>query len=292
MKIDQEKATWRSRAAAATQYFAHNGNYSEPPADPVAPKPFWTEIKWVYLDLQRRKCAYCERRPSSWAGDYAIEHFRPKSRVDDWPPRNHPQRATFAFASSGASPTGYYLIAYHPFNYAAACNQCNTRLKRNFFPVGGTRNLTGTDPVALCASEQPYLIYPLGNHDADPKDLISFDGIVPVATAPSGNHDHRRAEVTISIFDLAGREDLRRERYRVIEALIDSLEDEHTHPDSSRRQKARNVIRRAQSRGAEHSSCAKCFVALYRQDPAHARQIGQWATTYLNNTIRRNLPRI
>ena len=291
-RIDKQKATWRTRAARATKYFDSTGCYSEYDRNnnPLAPRPFWSEIKQVYLDIQRRKCAYCERCPSSWAGDYAIEHFRPKSTVDDWPPSSHPTHTHFIFASSGISSQGYYQLAYHPLNYTAACSQCNTNLKRNFFPVANPRDITATDPVALLASEQPYLIYPLGNHDTDPEQLIQFDGIIPGIKATYGSHGYKRAEVAIDIFCLEAREDLREERCRVLESLIDDLNDESTHPDAERRRKARNAIQRAQSPGSEHSSCAKCFIALYRRDPTRAERLAQEATKYLNSTIRRGLP--
>jgi len=290
-RIDKEKPSWRRRATTATNYYTSKGAYSEPPKDTTAPSPFWAEIKWVYLDLQRRKCAYCERRPSSWAGDYAIEHFRPKSRVDDWPTVDHPKQASFAFASNGGASQGYYLIAYHILNYTAACSQCNTRLKRNFFPIHSSRDIKTADPIALLSSEQPYLIYPLGNHDTDPENLIGFDGIIPCPKTSSSSHDHRRAEVTIDLLGLQVREELLRERASILDSLIDDLVDEHNHPDPQRRRKARNAILRSQSRGSEHSSCAKCFVALYRRDPVSAKQIAKDATRYLNSTVRLGLPR-
>ena len=209
-RIDKTKPGWRQQARYASQYFAAQGSYSEPPQDPLALKPFWGQIKWVYLDLQRRKCAYCECRPSTWSGYYAVEHFRPKSGVDDWPPANHPRKAEFTYASTGQSAVGYHLLAYHPLNYVAACQRCNTSRKRAYFPIAvPPRGTAVADPVALFALERPYLIYPLGEHDANPEDLIKFNGIIPYANSPIDGYEQRRADVTIDVFDLEMRDDLR-----------------------------------------------------------------------------------
>ncbi len=292
-KIDHEKPLWRGNAISATQYFTNNGRYSEYPADTNAPSPFWVQVKWVYLELQRRKCAYCERQPSSWAGDYAIEHFRPKGRIDGWPANASPRRANFAYVRFDSQATGYYLLVYHPLNYAAACAQCNTRLKRNFFPIAGLRDSNGSDPVTLFNVEKPYIIYPIGDHDDDPENLIQFNGTAPGSNPLLSTHDQRRAAVTIELFELDVREDLCRERAEVLDGLIDDLEDVQTHPDVHRRTKAAKAIRRAQSKGSKHSNCAKCFVALYRIDPARAKRYANRATQYLNSreTLRLQRPR-
>jgi hypothetical protein len=277
--IDSERLTWRPEAKSATQYFDANGAYSEPPKDPAALKPFWGEIKQVYLRLQNHKCAYCESRPSSWTGYFAIDHFRPKGRVSDWPPADHEHHAEFAFASSQASAVGYHLLAHHPLNYVAACNECNVSKKRTFFPIARPlHNTSGADPIALLASELPYLIYPLGNYDDDPEDLITFNGNIPCAAAQTDVHKRRRANVTIELLGLE-REDLLRERSEVIASLIDKLDDELTHQDAAR------AVARFQSPKSPHSSCARCFVSLYRQDSTYAKKLARYAKKHVASTV-------
>ena len=83
---------------------------------------------------------------------------------------------------------GYYRLAYHIFNYAAACKPCNSALKKNGFPIAGTYRLEADDLEAL-KDEEAYLIYPLGDMDEDPEELIEFHGVVPRPIAARG---HRR----------------------------------------------------------------------------------------------------
>ena len=211
--IEAHKPGWLDRAKTRTAKFRALGKYEES-------SPIWSEIKAVYMTLQgESKCAFCERKLESVeAGliEQDVEHFRPKKSVKAWtaPPE---------ILVEGITPTdppvagGYYLLPYHPFNYAASCKPCNSTLKSNYFPVAGAYNLAGDDPAAL-QGETPYLIYPVGDFDTDPEDLIAFYGASPQAKAPGGIDQHR-ALVTIAFFKLddpIGRKNLLRERAMVI----------------------------------------------------------------------------
>ncbi len=170
------------------------------------------------------KCAYCERKLESvryGAGEQDVEHFRPKKGIRPW-------RAPVSLRDAGITITdpvgvdrGYYLLAYHPCNYAAACKPCNSALKRDYFPIAGAFQIAGGDPEAL-QDELPLLIYPLGTFDTDPEHLIEFYGLTPRPVVEEG-HARCRALTTLTFFHLAdpiGRKNLYRERGLILCALF------------------------------------------------------------------------
>ena len=275
---DREKADWQTRAATATAFFRPVGFYEEPNDKywntrlyGVPPKPFWGEIKRVYMRLQKNKCAFCERKLTVRAKDHNVEHFRPKRGVKAWPP----------LPTDPPFPEGYYLLAYHPLNYATACEHCNRGLKRSCFPLASAC-FSGQDNLTNLSLERPLLIYPIGHIDTDPESLLGFKGIAPGSrNADLDSHENHRAQVTIDFFDLQEREELRRERAALLQVLYFAL----THENSLRtglRNIARSAIRQKTARGWQHTNCARCFVALYRQDPAQAERLVDEATNYLD----------
>ena len=161
------------------------------------------------MSLQYDKCIYCERQLASLDHggciEHDLEHFRPKGEVLAWPPAKwqKDRHIAFEFPLGHAYPSGYYWLAYQVMNYAAACKKCNTPLKLNYFPVAGRRGPRAAHPRGLRA-EQPYLIYPLGDWDTNPEELLGFLGIVPVPRKKSG-FGRQRAEVTIKFFELSPR---------------------------------------------------------------------------------------
>ncbi len=280
-RIDRQKANWQTRAAEATALFRQAGTYGErddklwnTQTYGIPPRPFWGEIKAVYMRLQKNKCAFCERKLTVRAKDHDVEHFRPKRAVMAWPP----------LPADPPFPEGYYLLAYHPLNYATACEHCNRGLKRSYFPVAAARLSGQDDPVPL-TPERPLLIYPLGPVDTDPEELLGFQGIIPVPKeADPDTYGYRRARVTIDFFDLEGREELRRERAEVIQQLYLALEHEDA-PKASLRLLAQRTIRQKISGRSQHANCARCFVILYRQAPRRARGFVTLATRYLTTLV-------
>ena len=92
------------------------------------------------------------------------------------------------------------ILAYDPFNYAVACKPCNTVLKANYFPIAGQRRRAARRPPSR-DTERPFLIYPIGDLDDDPEDLIAWRGCHPLPANARG-FDGLRAMVTIAIFKL------------------------------------------------------------------------------------------
>lgn len=268
-RIDTCKPGWRNRAADATEQFRRNRQYSKPPED------FWGEIKHVYVDLQRNKCAFCER-DLEWKGEFHVEHFRPKGLVKHWPP---PRMPRYSFPTGDALPNGYYLLTYHPLNYVAACGHCNVSLKRAYFPVEGTRIQNEDNPANL-AQEQPLLLYPISDIDTDPEELLAFEGVIPKPLhIDETTYDNHRARVIIDFFELDGREMLRRQRARIIQTLFIALKNE---PLAEAQPFAQAIIEEKTSVSSPHCNCAKSFVALYRQDPQQAKALAEEARLWLN----------
>lgn len=265
--VEREKRGWLAKARQKTDAFRAAGEFNEP-----TDRNSWSQIKAVYIRLQHNKCAYCER---SFGHDrrsrieHDVEHFRPKSSVKAWPAESASSR--YNFATGDASETGYYLLAYNIFNYTTACKTCNSILKINHFPVLATRKL-GSDDFTLLKTEKPLLIFPIGDLDDDPEDLITFEGVLPVPKFKRGER-YRRARVTIDLFELDTREDLLKTRAAIIGWLWNALRMLQT-PGAAAEDKAdaQRLVDLAKSPASPHTNCARAFSKLYEQDMAKARQ--------------------
>jgi len=204
-KVNALKKTWMTDAAKRTAAFKTAGKYTEA-------KGNWSAIKDVYVTLQHTKCAFCERALES-KKEMDIEHYRPKNGVKEWPVPKDLQPEAFTFVKVPAGGAGYHLLPYHLQNYAIACARCNSDIKSNMFPIKGTYQTAGDDPVKLNKKEKPYLIFPIGQLDSDPEELIDFQGIVPMPKMKKGALGYERARVTIAFFKLADY-NLRKELFR------------------------------------------------------------------------------
>jgi hypothetical protein len=262
-----DRPKWLSRAASRTQRFRKAKRYAEK-------TPIWSEVKAVYMRLQGdAKCAYCERKLESvelGRIEQDVEHFRPKGNVRDWSLDD--PRSKIRLTPVAANAGGYYLLPYHIFNYAAACKPCNSALKSDRFPIAGTYQLQGDDPVALFKPEAPYLIYPIGDLDTDPEELIEFYGISPRPVKKRG-HARNRALVTIAFFsldDCNGRKNLVRERAALITGLFPQLKIAATDRRKQKREQAQKLVDAFTSPKAAHTNCARSFKRVYDRNPAEA----------------------
>lgn len=271
-RIEATKEGWLARAAERTETFRVAERYAERSS-------IWSEVKSVYMELQGHgKCAYCERKLEAIAlgrREQDVEHFRPKGDIGRW---NVPEalQAKDIQVTPPPDPTeGYYLLAYHPLNYAASCKPCNSGLKGDRFPIAGSYSAGGEDPVALLQTEQPYLIYPIGDFDTPPEDLIAFYGLSPKPRVAQG-HARKRALVTIAFFRLddVERKNLLRERATVIIALFPQLErlrrDDMSNTDKVQ---SEEVVIAYTSLAAPHTNCARSFKRLFEADPVEAKAL-------------------
>jgi hypothetical protein len=266
----------RIRAHDPKWFAKANAIAAELPANPTS-KDFvslWSDIKPVYMEIQSRKCIYCEMLvEGSISND--VEHFRPKAKVSPWRVPNWLAKAglvTTAPATPKGDP-GYSRLAYVPLNYAASCKVCNSVLKKNFFPISGTRQPNGTDPRRM-KNERPLLIYPIGHLDADPETLIRFVGIFPEPAVAKGRPGYFRAVATIKLFgldDAIRRKELFIARALVIDELHRHLQTRRTSPPGPARDRAERWIRILLDSKLPHTNCLRCFERLHASAPTKAQ---------------------
>ncbi len=166
-----------------------------------------TEVKMALEKLFYGKCAYCERRLS--AGDWDVEHFRPKGRVRER--EDHP---------------GYYWLAYTWENLYPSCTSCNQRRKDpplyddrvtiasagkgDQFPVLNEQNrVMEPAPLEALDREQPLLLDPCQDN---PEKHLTYDILGFIHPHSPGD---LRAQETIRVCHL-NRRRLRLERTRTI----------------------------------------------------------------------------
>jgi hypothetical protein len=162
-------------------------------------------------------------------------------------------------------------MAYYILNYATACKECNSVLKRNLFPITGKRLCSAKAPAKL-KSEGALLIYPIGRVDSDPEDLIEFQGISPQAKATAGL-DRLRAMVTIEIFrldDWRERKSLIQDRLEWIEKLFWALQRRDRGAPANDVVAARKAIARLTSTTFRHANCLRSFLRLFERNPDEA----------------------
>lgn len=277
-RVEVEKPGWQTRATQRTERFRTRGAYDD------SESPIWSEIKQVFINLQERKCAFCERALES-KKEYDVEHFRPKSSVKPWKVPPEIAAAGVQVAQSSAKEPGYHLLAYHIGNYSVACAKCNSELKSDYFPIRGTRNPKSDDPQALQTEEDAWLIFPLGRVDDDPEGLITFRGISPQAVSRANSFAHQRALLTIAFFKLDDR-NKRRELYRgradVIQkmGLAFRVRDAPATP-AAMRDKCQAIIDYHLSATAPHASCGRSYAKLWADDPTTATQLWNDAVDFL-----------
>lgn len=280
-RIEAETPGWLARAEARTAEFRTKGRYEEASS-------IWSEAKPAYMLLQGNcKCAYCERKLESvnyGKGEQDVEHYRPKGNVRAWKLPKSLRDQGVSLTDPTTLSGGYYLLPYHPYNYAAACKPCNSALKKDYFPVAGEYGIAGDDPAALLA-ERPLLIYPLGDFDVDPEAVIEFYGITPRPVEESG-HARHRALVTLEFFKLAdpnSRKNLFRERALILVALFPQLEKMTGAATDAERQKARDAVEALTREQMPHANCARSFRRLFNADREAAQQLVDAAWTLINS---------
>ena len=244
----------------------------------------WSTIKKVWIKLQASKCVYCE---SLIEGNVSndVEHFRPKAKVSVWkvPKSLSNEGVSVTPAATPKGDPGYRSLAYDPWNYAASCKVCNSILKKNLFPVAGPRNALSADPRNM-ATEKPLFVYPIGDFDANPQDLIRFAGIHPEPAVAKGSDEYRRALTMIEIFQLNNaekRKELFQSRALLMKPLFDSLESARVGGSADVRQDARDWVRIFTDNRSPHASCMQSFKSIYETNMDRARQLLGSAKTFL-----------
>lgn len=129
-----------------------------------------SEVKQTLKRIQHDKCCFCESKISHIAyGD--VEHFRPKGGYQ-------------TASDKPLTQPGYYWLAYNFDNLLLACQICNQKFKRNFFPLidESKRVKSHHDHGNLHLEDQ--LIIDPGKDN--PEDHIYFDQEIPKARSLKG----------------------------------------------------------------------------------------------------------
>jgi len=229
------------------------------------------------MRLQHYKCAYCERRlEDADVGkvEWDLEHFRPKASVKEI------VHNEINFPTGPARDEGYYLLAYHPFNYLASCKPCNTPLKSTYFPIGGTRGPADARQPKLLADEKPLFIFPLGPTDVSPGSLITYMGMLAVPKHKRG-FKHHRAKVTILCFDL-NRETLLLQRAEQLDHMWMAYLVSKGGTATKDVKQAEKTLTRLRSARSIHAGCSRAFYRLIKRDPAEAVRVYDTVFGFLN----------
>ncbi len=281
----RRKKSWPERSAAALAT-----SLSQPDAELPT---LWSEIKPVYVRLQKGKCAFCERllgKDEVAAYESDVEHFRPKKAVSLWPPGKPIGHAPFPadLPPTPGKGRGYRRLPFHELNYMAACKTCNSRCKANFFPVAKQHLFNATNPLDLSAKEQPYLIFPLGDLDADPETLLTFVGVTALPARPGGDAFlWNRARITIAFFllnELAREDQLLSERAARLDLLGSKIEA-FENSSKAGRDKAWGGVIAEGAASQPHANCVRSLIRLYLHDPTAAHQHIAAARTYRRSKL-------
>lgn len=264
-RISELTPTWLTRAARETA--VNRGARCHSSATKL-----WSEIKPIFVEHQREKCAYCERRLGSAGIEWDVEHFRPKRKVDAWSPRDKSTKRT-----GRADAKGYYLLAFNQLNYLVSCKPCNSNYKKNYFPVARKRALSTADAADL-ASEKAYLLNPLDGADEAPEDLIGFHGIIPRVLSKD-SHRRRRARITIEVLGLT-RADLELPRSEAVQNLWLALEFARNGSNE-----ARMAVENLTGIGSEFTNCARSFKSLYERDRNEAERLAKLAIRFVHPRV-------
>ena len=131
--------------------------------------------------------------------------------------------------------------------------------------------------------ERPFLLYPIGDADDDPQDLIEFAGLSPQAKGTG--LQRQRALVTIWFFQL-NRKWLQKDRALEIMRLYLALERSDRSPRDTIARAAKKIVEHMGSPRARHANCLRSFRRLFDSDPAAAERIFH-ACTRLVSTLSR-----
>lgn len=195
-------------------------------------------LKETLLSMCNGKCAYCESRLSSSShGD--LEHFRP--------------RAGARGLKSEYAPLHYWWLAYDWENLLIACQICNSKYKRDFFPLENEnqRAAIGEKGQSL-RREGALLIDPCQDNPADHLNF-SADGTVGPRT--------KRGEATIKILglDRAQLNEQRRKAAADLSLFLQFLEGSDSRGDDPR---VADVI--AKIKALYAADCPAEYVAVQR----------------------------
>jgi hypothetical protein len=273
-RIARRYPKWLAKADERTRQINKAGAY--------VGAPTWSKIKPIFMEAQAGKCAYCERELESGEEgkiEWDVEHYRPKSEVQEWPPPD--SDLSYPFSLGPASRRGYHLLAFHIGNYLASCKVCNSVYKRTYFPIASGKRVFDSNASEKLKAERPYIPYPIG--DDNPEEILMFKGFV---CFPAANDEavRKRARVTIDFFELNVRDTLLRQRARVIISAWLALEKLRIDASDA---VAEAEVQELESPATPHANCARSFIRTYRSDRALAKEYAELAAAYFRKPTKK-----
>ncbi len=224
----------------------------------------WRELKEILASVSHDKCWYCESLEVR--SDNAVDHFRPKGRVEE---ADHHE--------------GYWWLAFDFRNYRYSCTFCNSRRKdRKTSEAGGKHDhfplmdeskrsyAEGDD----CSFEQPALLDPVSSTDPT---LLWFepDGRAVERYGEDQNQVfNKRAQTSIELYHLnetkvkTKRRDLHSKLLRLIKQT--DIQFRSVNVDNNAAVQALEAALRTIGEiihpKAEHSAAARAMLIAYRAE--------------------------
>ena len=185
VEFNQDARIAEARDGIENYYTGLVDHKDENGKDPTFPKKInrrdvdhWGKFKGDFSAKQHGRCGYCEARViGSQNGD--VEHFYPKAEVHILDPHNPGREADHLSNVSGRKSlrvisTGYWWKALEWDNYLLSCTVCNSKWKKNFFPVEpADQTLEDRARPARNIQEVPLLLNPLS--EEDPADHLAYE---------------------------------------------------------------------------------------------------------------------
>jgi hypothetical protein len=171
----------------------------------VANNKTWNRHKEYFEKLSHGKCWFTEANAS--VSDYAIEHYRPKNKVNLIAAKDN-----YTEKRNSSDVNGYWWLAYELENLRLAAYKPN-QLKGNYFPLR-IDSIIATANNNSWRKEIPMLLDPCVATDVA---LLTYDGVEPVPSNPDETEiQHIRARISIKVYGLKHGK-LKKARSRIFE---------------------------------------------------------------------------
>jgi uncharacterized protein (TIGR02646 family) len=204
-------------------------------------------VKEALIKAQHQKCCFCERIIGK-NGD--VEHFRPKG----------------AYQQAQGEPLkypAYYWLAYKWENLYLSCSSCNSRHKKNLFPLQDP-NKRATNHNQRITKESPLFI-DCGKEN--PEDFIGFRA--EYAYAIDGNP---RGKITIDYLGLNSEDLIEARRQRLSDLrelnkiLVSAIENPHNQKLQELAEEVKVHLEKSLSDNAVFAATVRCAVAAKFQE--------------------------
>ncbi len=191
-------------------------------------------VKDKLIENQFEKCCFCESKIRHIFNGH-VEHFRPKAA---WKQKD----------SDKLSENGYYWLAYDISNLFLCCELCNSRYKKNLFPLLIQNNRANSHLDNL-EKEEPLFINPYNDF---PEQFITFKAAELYSSNEKGvstieNLNLNRKELKIQRFT----------KYEILKTIFDLIE---TNVDENKIKRAKKLLEEAIQPDAEYSLMIKCAI--------------------------------